>query len=52
MFQKKKKKKKVFWGVLEPFFNIKKGLKSGLIRIAVKGGLVTWWDRFRFGCKT
>ncbi len=42
---KKKKKKKVF-GVLETFFNIKKGLKSGLIGIAVKmeihllGGIV------------
>ncbi|WP_058338370.1 hypothetical protein [Helicobacter pylori] len=42
MFQKKKG----FWGVLEPFFNIKKGLKSGLIGIAVKmeihllGGIV------------
>ncbi len=42
----KKKKKKGFWGVLEPFFNIKKGLKSGLIGIAVKmeihllGGIV------------
>ncbi len=41
----KKKKKKVF-GVLEPFFNIKGGLKSGLIGIAVKmeihllGGIV------------
>ncbi|GAA7987719.1 hypothetical protein HpMS52_07600 [Helicobacter pylori] len=41
-----KKKKKGFWGVLEPFFNIKKGLKSGLIGIAVKmeihllGGIV------------
>ncbi|MGN8393368.1 hypothetical protein ACR9KF_01515 [Helicobacter pylori] len=44
MFQKKKKKG--FWGVLETFFNIKKGLKSGLIGIAVKmeihllGGIV------------
>ncbi|GAA8447965.1 hypothetical protein KKKH12_09340 [Helicobacter pylori] len=44
MFQKKKKK--VFWGVLELFFNIKKELKSGLIGIAVKmeihllGGIV------------
>ncbi len=43
---KKKKKKKGFWGVLELFFNIKKGLKSGLIGIAVKmeihllGGIV------------
>ncbi|GAA9866675.1 hypothetical protein VN0639_05350 [Helicobacter pylori] len=42
----KKKKKKGFWGVLETFFNIKKGLKSGLIGIAVKmeihllGGIV------------
>ncbi|GAA7097927.1 hypothetical protein HpCHN32_07430 [Helicobacter pylori] len=41
-----KKKKKGFWGVLETFFNIKKGLKSGLIGIAVKmeihllGGIV------------
>ncbi|GAA9731132.1 hypothetical protein VN0053_03230 [Helicobacter pylori] len=40
------KKKKGFWGVLETFFNIKKGLKSGLIGIAVKmeihllGGIV------------
>ncbi len=33
-----KKKKKGFWGVLETFFNIKKGLKSGLIGIAVKMG--------------
>ncbi len=45
MFQKKKKKKG-FWGILETFFNIKKGLKSGLIGIAVKmeihllGGIV------------
>ncbi len=45
MFQKKKKKKG-FWGILEPFFNIKGGLKSGLIGIAVKmeihllGGIV------------
>ncbi|WP_231264134.1 hypothetical protein [Helicobacter pylori] len=45
MFQKKKKKKR-FLGVLETFFNIKKGLKSGLIGIAVKmevyllGGIV------------
>ncbi|GAA7878092.1 hypothetical protein HpMS196_11950 [Helicobacter pylori] len=45
LFQKKKKKKKVF-GVLETFFNIKGGLKSGLIGIAVKmeihllGGIV------------
>nr|BDO45228.1 hypothetical protein VN1291_13290 [Helicobacter pylori] len=44
--KKKKKKKKGFWGVLETFFNIKKGLKSGLIGIAVKmeihllGGIV------------
>ncbi len=44
LFQKKKKKG--FWGVLELFFNIKKGLKSGLIGIAVKmeihllGGIV------------
>ncbi|UOR90649.1 hypothetical protein MPG45_01240 [Helicobacter pylori] len=44
MFQKKKKKG--FLGVLEPFFNIKGGLKSGLIGIAVKmeihllGGIV------------
>ncbi|OLQ25729.1 hypothetical protein BJF71_07500 [Helicobacter pylori] len=43
---KKKKKKKGFWGVLELFFNIKRGLKSGLIGIAVKmeihllGGIV------------
>ncbi|GHQ44381.1 hypothetical protein VN1224_07910 [Helicobacter pylori] len=43
MFQKKKKG---FWGVLEPFFKIKRGLKSGLIGIAVKmeihllGGIV------------
>ncbi len=42
----KKKKKKGFWGVLETFFNIKGGLKSGLIGIAVKmeihllGGIV------------
>ncbi len=42
----KKKKKKGFWGVLETFFNIKRGLKSGLIGIAVKmeihllGGIV------------
>ncbi|GHP82093.1 hypothetical protein VN0244_10510 [Helicobacter pylori] len=40
------KKKKGFLGVLETFFNIKKGLKSGLIGIAVKmeihllGGIV------------
>ncbi|GHP53830.1 hypothetical protein VN0227_06360 [Helicobacter pylori] len=34
--KKKKKKKKRFFGVLETFFNIKKGLKSGLIGIAVK----------------
>ncbi len=40
------KKKKGFWGVLETFFNIKGGLKSGLIGIAVKmeihllGGIV------------
>ncbi len=40
------KKKKGFWGVLESFFNIKRGLKSGLIGIAVKmeihllGGIV------------
>ncbi|WP_154462898.1 hypothetical protein [Helicobacter pylori] len=52
MFQKKKKKKG-FWGVLETFFNIKKGLKSGLIRDSGKNGdSFTWWDRFRFGCKT
>ncbi len=44
--KKKKKKKKGFWGVLETFFNIKGGLKSGLIGIAVKmeihllGGIV------------
>ncbi|GAA6853185.1 hypothetical protein Kyoto204A_03560 [Helicobacter pylori] len=39
MFQKKKKKK-VFWGVLELFFNIKGGLnkiKGGLNKI--KGGM-------------
>ncbi|GAA7087290.1 hypothetical protein VN0427_08990 [Helicobacter pylori] len=48
----KKKKKKRFLGVLETFFNIKGGLKSGLIGIAIKGGLVTWWDYFRSGCKT
>ncbi len=41
-----KKKKKRFFGVLETFFNIKGGLKSGLIGIAVKmeihllGGIV------------
>ncbi|WRB49993.1 hypothetical protein KVL36_06085 [Helicobacter pylori] len=41
-----KKKKKGFWGVLKLFFNIKRGLKSGLIGIAVKmeihllGGIV------------
>ncbi|MUV10045.1 hypothetical protein F7218_03935 [Helicobacter pylori] len=40
------KKKKGFLGVLETFFNIKRGLKSGLIGIAVKmeihllGGIV------------
>ncbi|WP_231245875.1 hypothetical protein [Helicobacter pylori] len=40
------KKKKGFWGVLELFFDIKRGLKSGLIGIAVKmeihllGGIV------------
>ncbi|GAA9897584.1 hypothetical protein VN0773_10100 [Helicobacter pylori] len=44
MFQKKKKKR--FLGVLKLFFNIKRGLKSGLIGIAVKmeihllGGIV------------
>ncbi|WP_207387732.1 hypothetical protein [Helicobacter pylori] len=49
----KKKKKKGFWGVLEPFFNIKGGLKSGLIGISGKNGdSFTWWDCFRFGCKT
>ncbi|GAA9833614.1 hypothetical protein VN0532_08030 [Helicobacter pylori] len=31
-----KKKKKGFLGCFETFFNIKKGLKSGLIGIAVK----------------
>ncbi|WP_231191553.1 hypothetical protein [Helicobacter pylori] len=46
MLFQKKKKKKGFWGVLETFFNIKGGLKSGLIGIAVKmeihllGGIV------------
>ncbi len=34
-----KKKKKRFFGVLETFFNIKGGLKSGLIGIAVKMGV-------------
>ncbi|WP_154569863.1 hypothetical protein [Helicobacter pylori] len=44
--KKKKKKKKRFLGCFETFFNIKKGLKSGLIGIAVKmeihllGGIV------------
>ncbi|GAA9574023.1 hypothetical protein UBN68_08310 [Helicobacter pylori] len=46
-----KKKKRVF-GVLEPFFNIKRGLKWGLIGIAINGGLFTWWDCFRSDCKT
>ncbi|WQV85911.1 hypothetical protein KVM76_06380 [Helicobacter pylori] len=50
---KKKKKKKGFWGVLEPFSIIKKVLKFVLIGIAVKMGvLIAWWDRFRLGCKT
>ncbi len=35
---KKKKKKKGFWGVLEPFSIIKKVLKFVLIGIAVKMG--------------
>ncbi len=37
LFQKKKKKKG-FWGVLEPFSIIKKVLKFVLIGIAVKMG--------------
>ncbi|EQD93555.1 hypothetical protein L935_08650 [Helicobacter pylori PZ5086] len=37
MFQKKKKKG--FWGVLEPFSIIKKVLKFVLIKIAVKMGV-------------
>ncbi|WRB42880.1 hypothetical protein KVM34_05895 [Helicobacter pylori] len=52
MFQKKKKKKG-FWGVLEPFSIIKKVLKFVFNRDSGKdGGLVAWWDRFSFGCKT
>ncbi|WP_181227936.1 hypothetical protein [Helicobacter pylori] len=51
MFQKKKKKG--FWGVLEPFSIIKKVLKFVLIKDSGKNGvLVTWWDRFGFGYKT
>ncbi|MFP6339222.1 hypothetical protein ACLGET_08145 [Helicobacter pylori] len=47
------KKKKGFWGVLEPFSIIKKVLKFVLIKDSDKdGGLVAWWDRFGFGCKT
>ncbi len=34
----KKKKKKGFWGILEPFLIIKRVLKFVLIRIAVKWG--------------
>ncbi|ENH60412.1 hypothetical protein HPHPA11_1582 [Helicobacter pylori Hp A-11] len=38
---------------MEPFSIIKKVLKFVLIKDSDKnGGLVTWWDRFRFGCKT
>ncbi len=37
--KKKKKKKKRFFGVLETFFNIKRGLKFVLIVIAVKMGV-------------
>ncbi|PDW43128.1 hypothetical protein BB428_05875 [Helicobacter pylori] len=49
----KKKKKKGFLGVLEPFSIIKKVLKFVLIKDSGKnGGLVTWRDRFSFGCKT
>ncbi|GLO82466.1 hypothetical protein HpBGD10_05550 [Helicobacter pylori] len=49
----KKKKKKGFWGVLEPFSIIKKVLKFVLIKDSGKNGvLVTWWDRFGFGYKT
>ncbi|RVY22908.1 hypothetical protein ECC11_06375 [Helicobacter pylori] len=33
------KKKKGFWGVLEPFLIVKKVLKFGLIKIAVKWGV-------------
>ncbi|WP_164861170.1 hypothetical protein [Helicobacter pylori] len=51
MFQKKKKKG--FWGILEPFLIVKKGFKICFNRDSGKdGGLVAWWDRFRFGCKT
>ncbi len=35
----KKKKKKGFWGVLEPFLIVKKVLKFVLIGIAVKMGV-------------
>ncbi len=48
--------KKSFWGILELFSMIKKVLQFVLIcfnqKIAIKWGLIAWWDRFRFGCKT
>ncbi|MFP6044105.1 hypothetical protein ACLF9E_05060 [Helicobacter pylori] len=52
MFQKKKKKKG-FLGVLEPFSIIKKEVKICFNRDSGKnGGLIACWDRFGFGCKT
>ncbi|KHL81139.1 hypothetical protein HPY1786_06710 [Helicobacter pylori] len=38
---------------MELFLIVKRGLKFVLIKDSYKnGGLVAWWDRFRFGCKT
>ncbi|GAA8504643.1 hypothetical protein KKKH54_10820 [Helicobacter pylori] len=38
---------------MEPFSIIKKGFKICFNRDSGKdGGLVAWWDRFRFGYKT
>ncbi|GAA8937604.1 hypothetical protein SLK260_08020 [Helicobacter pylori] len=38
---------------MEPFLIVKRGLKFVLIKDSDKdGGLVAWWDRFGFGCKT
>ncbi|GHR08228.1 hypothetical protein VN1246_10030 [Helicobacter pylori] len=46
------KKKKGFWGVLKYFLRLK-WVKIRFNRDSGKNGdSFTWWDRFRFGCKT
>ncbi|WRD16834.1 hypothetical protein E5K58_06105 [Helicobacter pylori] len=48
-----KKKKRVFGVFWNHFKLLKRVLKFVLIKDSDKnGGLVAWWDRFRFGYKT